>query len=237
MTTETPRRRRLRRTTASSPSTSRSRCSAVVPRLRDECHRRPRAARRARRPQARAPSRAVRDVRRRLPPRPRLLQVLPRRRRRHGQYHPHGDSAIYDALVRLAQSWSLRYPLVDGNGNFGSPGNDPAAAMRYTECRLAPLAMAMLRRQETSKRRPSTSRRTTTAGRRSPSSCRAASRTCSSTAAPASRSAWPPTSPRITCARSATGVQWALAHPEASSEELLEALIERIKGPDFPTKA
>ncbi|MEU1395368.1 intein-containing DNA gyrase subunit A [Micromonospora zamorensis] len=48
-----------------------------------------------------------------------------------GQFHPHGDSAIYDALVRMAQSWSLRYPLVDGNGNFGSPGNDPAAAMRY----------------------------------------------------------------------------------------------------------
>jgi hypothetical protein len=62
-----------------------------------------------------------------------------------GNYHPHGDGAIYDTLVRLAQPWSLRYPLVDGNGNFGSPGNDPAAAMRYTECRLAPLAMEMLR--------------------------------------------------------------------------------------------
>ncbi len=54
-----------------------------------------------------------------------------------GQYHPHGDSAIYDTLVRMAQPWSLRYPLVDGQGNFGSPGNDPAAAMRYTECRMA----------------------------------------------------------------------------------------------------
>ncbi len=62
-----------------------------------------------------------------------------------GQFHPHGDSAIYDALVRMAQNWSLRYPLVDGNGNFGSPGNDPAAAMRYTECKLDPLAMEMLR--------------------------------------------------------------------------------------------
>jgi len=48
-----------------------------------------------------------------------------------GNYHPHGDSAIYDTLVRMAQPWSLRYPLIDGNGNFGSPGNDPAAAMRY----------------------------------------------------------------------------------------------------------
>ena len=62
-----------------------------------------------------------------------------------GKYHPHGDSAIYDTLVRMAQPWSMRYPLVDGQGNFGSPGNDPAAAMRYTECRLAPLAMEMLR--------------------------------------------------------------------------------------------
>ena len=62
-----------------------------------------------------------------------------------GNYHPHGDSAIYDTLVRMAQPWSLRYPLIDGNGNFGSPGNDPAAAMRYTECRLDPLAMEMLR--------------------------------------------------------------------------------------------
>src|SRR3989442_14840603 len=61
-----------------------------------------------------------------------------------GNYPPHGDSAIYDALVRLAQPWSMRYPLIDGQGNFGSPGNDPAAAMRYTECRLDPLAMHML---------------------------------------------------------------------------------------------
>ena len=62
-----------------------------------------------------------------------------------GQYHPHGDSSIYDALVRLVQDWSLRYPLVDGQGNFGSPGDDPAAAPRYTECRMAPLAMEMVR--------------------------------------------------------------------------------------------
>src|SRR5213080_1193203 len=62
-----------------------------------------------------------------------------------GSYHPHGDAAIYDTLVRLAQPFSMRYPLVDGNGNFGSPGNDPPAAMRYTESRLAQLAMEMLR--------------------------------------------------------------------------------------------
>ena len=62
-----------------------------------------------------------------------------------GGYHPHGDQSIYDTLVRMAQPWSLRYPLVDGQGNFGSPGNDPPAAMRYTEARLTPLAMEMLR--------------------------------------------------------------------------------------------
>src|SRR6187431_791757 len=62
-----------------------------------------------------------------------------------GNYHPHGDSAIYDALVRLAQPWALRYPLIQGQGNFGSPGNDPPAAQRYTECRMAPLAMEMVR--------------------------------------------------------------------------------------------
>lgn len=62
-----------------------------------------------------------------------------------GTYHPHGDSSIYDALVRLAQHWSMRMPLVDSNGNFGSPGNDPAAAMRYTECKMDPLSMEMLR--------------------------------------------------------------------------------------------
>jgi len=62
-----------------------------------------------------------------------------------GQYHPHGDTAIYDTLVRLGQPWSLRYPLVQSQGNFGSPGDDRQAAMRYTECRLAPLAMEMVR--------------------------------------------------------------------------------------------
>jgi len=62
-----------------------------------------------------------------------------------GKYHPHGDSAIYDTVVRLAQDFSLRYPLVDGQGNFGSIDDDPAAAMRYTEARLAPIAREMLR--------------------------------------------------------------------------------------------
>ena len=62
-----------------------------------------------------------------------------------GNYHPHGDLAIYYTLVRMAQPWAMRYPLVDGQGNFGSRGNDGAAAMRYTECRMTPLAMEMVR--------------------------------------------------------------------------------------------
>src|ERR671921_638988 len=62
-----------------------------------------------------------------------------------GKYHPHGDTSIYDTVVRLAQDFSMRNPLVDGQGNFGSVDDDPAAAMRYTEARLAPLAREMLR--------------------------------------------------------------------------------------------
>ena len=115
-----------------------------------------------------------------------------------GKYHPHGDSAIYDTLVRMAQSWSMRNMLVDGQGNFGSPGDDPAAAMRYTECRMAPLAMEMVRDidKDTVDFVPNYDGKTQ--GR---PCCRPASRTCSSTVPPASPSAWPPTSRRITCAR------------------------------------
>ena len=150
-----------------------------------------------------------------------------------GTYHPHGDSSIYDALVRLAQPWSMRYPLVDGQGNFGSPGNDPAAAMRYTECQLAPLAMEMLRDidKETVDFRP-----TTTAARRSR---RPAGRfpnllvNGSAGIAVGMATNIPPHNLREV----ADGVQWYLENPEATDEELLDALIERIKGPDFPTGA
>src|ERR1700743_1703265 len=61
-----------------------------------------------------------------------------------GKYHPHGDTAAYDALVRLAQDFAMRYTLIDGQGNFGSIDGDNAAAYRYTECRLMPIAMEML---------------------------------------------------------------------------------------------
>jgi DNA gyrase/topoisomerase IV subunit A len=114
-----------------------------------------------------------------------------------GKFHPHGDSAIYDTLVRMVQEFSLRYPLVDGQGNYGSIDGDPAAAMRYTEARMARIAHEML----TSTRIRSTSSRTMTTTSRSPSSFRRASRTSSSTGPRASRSAWPPTSRRTTSPR------------------------------------
>ena len=151
-----------------------------------------------------------------------------------GQYHPHGDTSIYDALVRLAQPWSLRYPMVDGKGNFGSPGNDPARPPCATpSAGWRRMAMEMMRDidEDTVDFSPNYDGRS-----QEPTVLPAASPTCWSTARPASRSAWRPTSRRTTCARS-PGCPWALAHPEASKEELLEALIERVKGPDFPTGA
>ena len=149
-----------------------------------------------------------------------------------GNYHPHGDSAIYDALVRLAQPWSLRYPLVDGNGNFGSPGNDPAAAMRYTECRLAPLAMEMLRDidKETVDFSPNydgRSQEPVVLPSRFPNLLVNGS----AGIAVGMATNIPPHNLREVAA----GVAWFLENYEATDEELLDALIERIKGPDFPT--
>ena len=117
-----------------------------------------------------------------------------------GNYHPHGDSAIYETLVRMAQSFSLRYPLVDGSGNFGSLDGDGAAAMRYTECRLARISDEML---EEIDQATVHSVRTTTARSRSRWCCRRACRTCWSTAPPASPSAWRRTFRRTTSGRSA----------------------------------
>jgi DNA gyrase subunit A len=150
-----------------------------------------------------------------------------------GQYHPHGDSAIYDTLVRLAQPWSLRYPLIDGNGNFGSPGNDPAAAMRYTECRLQSLAMEMMRDidEETVDFSPNYDGR---AQEPNVLPSRFPNLLVNGSAGIAVGMATniPPHNLREIC----DGVQWALANPTASAEELLEALLERVKGPDFPTR-
>ncbi|MFD0856222.1 DNA gyrase subunit A, partial [Actinomadura adrarensis] len=149
-----------------------------------------------------------------------------------GNYHPHGDSAIYDALVRLAQPWSMRYPLVDGNGNFGSRGNDPAAAMRYTECRMAPLAMELLRDidKETVDFSPNYDGRSAEPDVL-PSRYPNLLVNGSAGIAVGMATNIPPHNLREV----AEGVQWYLENYGASDEELLEALIERIKGPDFPT--
>jgi DNA gyrase subunit A len=149
-----------------------------------------------------------------------------------GQYHPHGDSAIYDTLVRLAQPWSLRYPLVDGQGNFGSPGNDPAAAMRYTECRMAPLAMEMVRDidKNTVDFAPNYDGRTQEP-RILPSRFPNLLVNGSTGIAVGMATSIPPHNLREV----ADGVQWLLANPEAQDEQLLEELLTRIKAPDFPT--
>ena len=151
-----------------------------------------------------------------------------------GKYHPHGDFAIYDTLVRMAQSWSMRYMLVDGQGNFGSPGDDPAAAMRYTECRMAPLAMEMVRDidKDTVDFLPNYDGKTqepTVLPARFPNLLVNGS----AGIAVGMATNIPPHNMREV----ADGVHWALEHPDASKEELLEALIQRIKGPDFPTGA
>ncbi|GAA3309368.1 MULTISPECIES: DNA gyrase subunit A [Nonomuraea] len=151
-----------------------------------------------------------------------------------GTYHPHGDTSIYDALVRLAQPWSLRYPLVDGQGNFGSPGNDPAAAMRYTECKLAPIAMEMLRDidKDTVDFRPNydgKSQEPDVLPARIPQLLVNGS----GGIAVGMATNIPPHNLREV----ASAVKWCLENPEATDEELLEASIGLVKGPDFPTRA
>src|SRR6201994_2646390 len=171
-----------------------------------------------------------------------------------GNYHPHGDSAIYDALVRMAQPWSMRMPLVSGQGNFGSPGNDPPAAMRYTECRLAPLAMEMLRdiNEDTVDFRPNYDGRSAepvVLPARFPNLLINGSQGI----AVGMATNIPPHNLREIGA----GVQWYLDNYErfetpaaevraedpedgtpqrAPYEDLLDGLIERITGPDFPTR-
>jgi DNA gyrase subunit A len=149
-----------------------------------------------------------------------------------GNYHPHGDSAIYDALVRMAQPWSMRMPLIDSQGNFGSPGNDPPAAMRYTECRLSPLAMEMLRDIN----EDAVDFRENYDGRSSepvvlPSRFPNLLINGSEGIAVGMATKIPPHNLREV----ASGVQWYLENFEATDEELLDALMERVKGPDFPT--
>ncbi|MBO0863836.1 MAG: DNA topoisomerase (ATP-hydrolyzing) subunit A, partial [Mycobacterium sp.] len=149
-----------------------------------------------------------------------------------GNYHPHGDASIYDTLVRMAQPWSLRYPLVDGQGNFGSPGNDPPAAMRYTEARLTPLAMEMLREidEETVDFAPNYDGRVqepTVLPSRFPNLLANGS----GGIAVGMATNIPPHNLR----ELAEAVFWALDNYDADEEATLAAVTQRVKGPDFPT--
>ena len=151
-----------------------------------------------------------------------------------GQYHPHGDMAIYDALVRLIQDWVMRYPLALGQGNFGSPGNDGAAAPRYTETKMAPLAMEMVRDID----KETVDFQDNYDGKNQEPAILPARFpnllvNGSSGIAVGMATNIPPHNLREVI----DGAQWYLANPTASKEELLEALIQRIKGPDFPTGA
>jgi DNA gyrase subunit A len=150
-----------------------------------------------------------------------------------GNYHPHGDSSIYDALVRMAQPWSLRYPLIDGNGNFGSPGNDPPAAMRYTESKLAPLAMDMLRdidedTVDMQDNYDGRAKEPTILPARFPNLLVNGSEGI----AVGMATKIPPHNLR----EIAAAVQWCLDNPEVDEATTLEALLAIVKGPDFPTR-
>jgi DNA gyrase subunit A len=151
-----------------------------------------------------------------------------------GQFHPHGDSAIYDTLVRLVQPWSLRYPLALGQGNFGSPGNDGAAAPRYTETKMAPLALEMVRDidEETVDFQDNYDGRT-----REPAILPSRFPNLLVNGSVGIAVGMATNIPPHNMREVAQGALWALEHPDASREELLDALMERIKGPDFPTGA
>ena len=151
-----------------------------------------------------------------------------------GQFHPHGDSAIYDALVRLVQPWSLRYPLAAGQGNFGSPGNDGAAAPRYTETRMAQLAMEMVRDidENTVDFQDNYDGRTKEPAIL-PSRFPNLLVNGSVGIAVGMATNIPPHNLREVC----EAALWHLANPTATHEELLEAILQRVKGPDFPTGA
>ncbi|MEO8749496.1 DNA gyrase subunit A [Dermatophilaceae bacterium Sec6.4] len=149
-----------------------------------------------------------------------------------GQYHPHGDTAIYDAMVRLVQPWSMRYPLVDGQGNFGSPGNDGAAAPRYTECRMTPLSMELVRdiHEDTVDFEPNYDGKTmqpVVLPARFPNLLVNGS----AGIAVGMATQIPPHNLREV----SSAALWLLEHPDATREELLAECLQRITGPDFPT--
>nr|WP_240423372.1 DNA gyrase subunit A [Leucobacter sp. wl10] len=151
-----------------------------------------------------------------------------------GNYHPHGDSAIYDALVRLVQPWAMRYPLALGQGNFGSPGNDGAAAPRYTETKMAPLALEMVRDidEDTVDFHDNYDGRT-----QEPAVVTSRFPNLLVNGSVGIAVGMATNIPPHNLREVAEGAIWHLEHPEAGREELLEALMERVKGPDFPTGA
>src|SRR3954463_9439918 len=151
-----------------------------------------------------------------------------------GQFHPHGDSSVYDALVRLVQPWSLRYPLALGQGNFGSPGNDGAAAHRYSETKMAPLASEMVRDidEDTVDMTDNYDGRT-----REPTVLPARFPNLLVNGSVGIAVGMATNIPPHNLREVADAALWALDNPDASREELLEALIQRVKGPDFPTGA
>src|SRR5438309_4401384 len=149
-----------------------------------------------------------------------------------GKYHPHGDAPIYEALVRMVQEFSLRYPLVDGQGNFGSVDGDPAAAYRYTEARLTRIAVAMLEDidKNTVDYQPNFDDRLQEPTVL-PSKIPNLLVNGSSGIAVGMATNMPPHNLREV----AQAVYWMLDHPDAEAEEALTACMERVKGPDFPT--
>ena len=151
-----------------------------------------------------------------------------------GQFHPHGDSSVYDALVRLVQPWSLRYPLALGQGNFGSPGNDGAAAHRYTETKMAPLAMELVRDidENTVDMQENYDGRT-----QEPTVLPARFPNLLVNGSVGIAVGMATNIPPHNLREVADAALWALEHPDATREELLEAAIQRVKGPDFPTGA
>jgi len=148
-----------------------------------------------------------------------------------GLYHPHGDTAIYDTLVRLAQPWAMRHTLVSGQGNFGSQGNDKAAAMRYTECKMAPLAVEMVREieQNTVDFRPNYDNR-----EEEPVVLPARFPNLLVNGSTGIAVGMATNIPTHNLREVGAAVQWALEHPDATKEELLEAAMGFIHGPDFP---
>ena len=147
-------------------------------------------------------------------------------------YHPHGDSAIYDTLVRMAQPWAMRYPLVDGQGNFGSPGNDGPAAMRYTECKLTPLAMEMVRdiRENAVDFSPNFDSKT-----REPDVLPSRVPNLLMNGSNGIAVGMATNIPPHNLNELAEAIYWILDNHDADEKTTLDAVLKYVKGPDFPT--